>query len=355
MQHSSVSIRLALVVALGAVALAGCSKSARLTDPGAASLAARGADAASNGGSRLFVTSGRENADGTVTLPLHKGTSKGRTVWFVVLDASTGDAAQKWGVNKSEKLANLRGARGTQIVSMANGMLEFPASVDFTPVRSVTASPEGFPPAAFTVGAEGEAGYSPFIELADGTILNAPIIANESGMADKVKHIDTAAGTVDIEETDGFSGGKPVKYVSTDASVPLAAALENVTLAPALNDIATLGQDGGDQARTSLAAFVNGQTGANNPNRQGLNSAVLDGLAPLNVLRWAPNQGRYSPIWDVHPAAWSASAIAKGLNTRQTDWGTIEGLVSKGYVTGPGGAKFGAAGIVVNCPIISGR
>lgn len=355
MSHSSVSIRLALVVALGAVVLAGCSKSARLTDPDATSFAARGADAAGSGGRRLFVTSGRENADGTVTLPLHRGTSQGRTVWYIVLDASTGDAAKKWGVNESQKLSHLRGGRGTQRGAFVNGVLDFAASVDFSPVRSVTAGPTGFPPDSFSVGAVGEAGYSPFIELADGTILNAPIIANESGMADKVKHLDTAAGTVDFEETDGFSGGKPVKYVSTDASVPLAAALENVTLAPALNDIPTLGEDGSDQARTSLAAFVNGQTGAGNPNRQGLNSAVLDGLAPLNILRWSPNQGRYSPVWDVHPAAWSDAAIAKGLNTRQTDWGTIEGLVSKGYVTGPGGAPFGAAGIVVNCPIISGR
>lgn len=351
----STPLRLVLAFALGAVALAGCSKSARLTDPDTASFAARGADDVSSGGSRLFVTSGRENADGTVTLPLHRGTSQGRTVWFIVLDASTGDAAKKWGVNESQKLSYLRGGHGSQRATMHNGVIDFTASVDFTPERSVTPGPTGFPPADFHIGAEGEPGYSPFIELADGTILNAPIIANESGMADKVKRIDTAAGTVDFEETDGFSGGKPVKYVSTDASVGLAAALENVTLAPALNDIPTLGEDGTDQARTSLAAFVNGQTGAGNPNRQGLNSAVLDGLAPLNILRWAPNQGRYSPVWDVHPAAWSDAAIAKGLNQRQTDWGTIEGLVSKGYVTGPGGAKFGAAGIVVNCPIISGR
>ena len=32
-------------------------------------------------GGRLFVTSAVENADGTVTLPLYRGTSQGRTVW----------------------------------------------------------------------------------------------------------------------------------------------------------------------------------------------------------------------------------------------------------------------------------
>lgn len=347
---------LALVLAVGAVTLAGCSRGTQLAGPAAdASLAARSADRASGGGSRLFVTSGRENADGTVTLPLYRGTSKGRTVWYILLDASTGDAAKRWGINESQKLSHLRGTTAVQKVMMNNGALEFPASVDFTPVRSVTAGPMGFPPAGFHIGAQGEDGYSPFVQLADGTILNAPIIANESGQADKVKHIDTAAGTVDFEETDGFSGGKPVRYVSTDASIELAAALENVTYAPALNGAPTVGQDGTDQARTGLIAFVNGQLGANNPNRQGLNSAVLDGLAPLNILRWAPNQGRYSPIWDVHPAAWTDRAIASGQNTRQTDFGTVQGLVDKGMVTGPGGAKFGAAGFVVNCPIISQR
>ena len=353
---SSRSLRLASVLVLlsGAAGLAGCSRGTQLAGPGTdAALTARSAEGARDGGARLFVTSGHENADGTVTLPLHRGTSKGRSVWFIVLDASTGDAANRWGVNESQKLSHLQGTGAVQQVTVAGGVIEFPASVDFAPERPVTAGPTGFPPADFQIGARGEDGYSPFIQLADGTILNAPIVANETGQADKVKRIDLAAGTVDFEETDGFSGGKAVRYVSTDASIELAAAPENVTFAPALSDAPTVGQDGTDQARTGLIAFVNGQLGAGNPDRQGLNSAVLDGLAPLNILRWAPNQGRYSPIWDVHPAAWTPNAVANGLNRRQTDFGTVQGLVDKGLVTGPGGAKFGAAGFVVNCPIIS--
>ena len=131
------------------------------------------------------------------------------------------------------------------------------------------------------------------------------------------------------------------------------AALENVTYAPALNAAPFAGGDGTDSSRTTLVAFVNGQTGAGNPQRQGLNSALLDGLDPLNLLFWAPNQGRYSPLWDVHPGQWSAAAIAAGQNNRQTDRSTLLNLVQQGAVTGPGGATFGPGGFIVNCPIIS--
>jgi hypothetical protein len=309
--------------------------------------------AMAGGGGTLFIPNAVEQPDGTVVLPLNRGTSNGQTVWYVVLVSSDGNDAQNRGVSRAQKLANAAGTVAVQKVKMVNGVIDFPATVDFHAVRMLTPGPQGFPPAAFSPGPVGMMGYTPLIELPNGTILDAPHVANASGQAPKVVKLDTQNGQVIYRETNGFSGGKAVKYVSTDSSDPLAATLENVTFAPQLNNAPFVGGDGTDSSRAMLVAFVNGQTGANNPERQGLNSAILDGLDPLNVLRWAPNQGRYSPLWDVNLAQWSAAAVAQGENLHQEDVGEIINLAQQGVITGPGGSFFGASGFIVNCPIVS--
>lgn len=316
-----------------------------------------GVASADSGGRKLFIASAVEHPDNSVTLPLYRGTSNGETVWYLLLDSSNGNDAQALGVNHSSKLENARGSKAVMKVKVINGVIDFPASVDFTNARQVVAGPVGFPPLLATPGPIGQTvmgiAYSPLIEMPDGTIRNAPQIANSTGHADKALSFDTVNGTVRYRETDGFSGGKAVKYVSTDASAPDVAALENVTFAPALAEAKMVGDDSTKSARASLAAFVNGQTGAGNRQRQGLNSALLDGLDPLNVLRWTPNQGRYSPLWDVHLAQWTASTVANELNLRQTDWGQLRNRVDQGFITGPGGADFVAVGAIVDCPIVS--
>ncbi len=340
-----------IILALITVVAAACGASAPASSTQAVQSESRSGSASER---KLFVASAVEHPDGTVTLPLHRGTSRGRTVWYIVLDSSNGGDAAAKGINKSQKLANAQGTAAVQVVSVVNGSVDFPASVNFAAgPRVVVPGPQGFPPDAASSSAVGEDGYSPLIQLPDGTIENAPQIANETGRAPKVVVIDFDALSVTLEETPGFQGGKAVRYLSTDSSNPVAAALENVTYAPALDAAPTVGQDGTDQSRASLAAFVNGQTGADNPQRQGLNSAILDGLSPLNVLFWNPSQGRYSPLWDVHLTAWTPQAIARGLNLRQTDFGDILELAEHGLVTAPDGSPFAASGFIVNCPIIS--
>lgn len=308
--------------------------------------------AASASGSEpeLFVPGAVVNADHTVTLPLHKGRSGARTVWFVVTEASDSNGASRWRASVARKLSNATGTPAVQRVSVdPDGTIVFPASVDFSPVRSVTPGPLGFPPAAASPGAVGEAGYSPLVQLPDGTILNAPQLANATGRADKVVALDTAARKVRFALTDGFARGDKVLYISTDASDPGAAALEGVTYAPALNAAPFAGGDGSDSARAGLAAVTNGRTGVGNPQRQGLNSALKGEGDPLNILAWKPNQGRYSPLWDVH-----FTQFAPGVRpTLQTRFADVEDLAEDGKVTAFPGGEWGPSGFVVNCPIIA--
>jgi hypothetical protein len=308
-----------------------------------------------DGGHTLFIQSAVENGNNTVTLPLQRGTSHGQTVYYVMIDASDGNFAQQFGLNKAQKLANAAGTAAVQKVRMVNGVVDFPATVNFAPVRQLTPGPTGFPPASAQPGAIGETGYSPLIQLPSGVIVNAPQVANLTGQADKVVAIDLVRMRVTYLETDGFQGGDPVKYISFDSSNPVAATLEDATYAPALNALPTTNDDSTASARATLIAFINGQTGVNNPQRQGLNSAVLDGLSPLNLLRWNPSQGRYSPMWDVNLARWADPIVAAGQNLRQTDVGTAQGLAQHGQLTAPDGSPLTASGFIVNCPIVSLR
>src|SRR5260370_16905850 len=56
-------------------------------------------------------------------------------------------------------------------------------------------------------------------------------------------------------------------------------------------------------AREDLIAFINGQTGRDNVQRQGENAAILDHESPLNILEDVPNnagQLNSSPMGDIH-------------------------------------------------------
>lgn len=303
-----------------------------------------------------------------MTYPLYHGSSQGRPVQYVITDASSLSVAQALGVKYVPKLAQAAGTPAVQTspsaIGSSNG-IAFPASVDFSPQHIIVPGPTGFPPAAAQPGAVGEPGYSPLVQVTfrgAAVVLNAPQIANASGQADKVITIDEAHQRVSYRETDGCYDNESVHYASFDASDPGAAAIDDVTYAPSLAAAPTAGCAdaavvAANCSRESLNAFTNGQTGASNPERQGLNAALLDGPPPLNILKEMPepaSQFDYSPLWDVHLETWTDSAVAQGLNVRQTDFATAEQQVTDGLATGfPAGTSFGPLGIVVNCPVVS--
>src|SRR5713101_7551965 len=62
--------------------------------------------------------------------------------------------------------------------------------------RSIVPGPQAFPPRTATFSASGEDGYSPLIQLPDGTIENAPQAPPDTRPAPKAKPLHFAALTV---------------------------------------------------------------------------------------------------------------------------------------------------------------
>jgi hypothetical protein len=295
-----------------------------------------------------FVPSATVRAS-TATFPLRHGRTEGGARFdYVVIEASTSNTADRFGAGVVNKLRNA--GAGAQRGRFVGGSLVVESGVDFAPVHSVQGTPgSGFPPVVATPGSVGAAGYSPLVRLPDGSVINAPHVANATGRHDKVVSMSGDGRWVTLALTAGFARGEAVLYLSTDASADVPAALEGSTFAPRLALAPRPGDDSTASARASLAAFVNGPTGAANPQRQGINSALLGEGDPLNVLAWLPGQGRYSPLWDVHLSAWRDGVQAR----RVTRFADVEDLAEAGRVRGPGGGPWGANDIVVNCPIIS--
>jgi hypothetical protein len=319
---------------------------------------------------------------GTITLPLYRGQlPDGRNVWYILTDTTDEGNARALGLNFAPKLAY--SAVGTAV---RTGRLEKDASitfdagtVDFSPERNVVPGNEmegPFPPREFQPGSVGDENYSPLvrIENAGGHIYNAPMVAFDvtdeqisfcdgnpdySLVHDKVVRIcpsGNGGGTVTIALTSGFSFAKPVLYLSTEASDPLAATLEAATYAPALADITVGRDDSAFSAIERIFVTINGPTnspdGVHNPQRQGLNSALLGEGGPLNVLGGIPTVATdYSPLWDMNLGEWTQDAVDRGFRSRVTEEFQILGLVQQGWITGPGGATYGSVGIIVNCPI----
>lgn len=317
----------------------------------------------------------------TITLPLYRGRIRqgNRTVWYILTDTTDRGNAEALGLNFAPKLfysaVTSRSVRTATL--QPDNTLEFEAgTVDFTPehVLTPTPGPNPFPPMEAQPGSVGDQNYSPLVRItnAGGHIYNAPIIAmgdniqdfvergrpNYRFVHDKVVSIsidpqNPFASTVTLALTTGFSFAKPVLYLSTDASMSTPAALEAATLAPGLQDIDLGNDDSAFSAIERIFITINGPRGCDNPQRQGIESALVDGRGPLNVLGGIPTVATdYSPLWDANVGVWTEEAIRKDWRSRVIDEFQILALVEAGAITGPDGGDYGSAGFIVNCPIV---
>jgi hypothetical protein len=302
----------------------------------------------------------------TVTLPLHKGTAKSATVWYILTDASDSAAASKLGLLFSPLIASAGPAIAT--ASGTIGHLTYPGTVDFSPTRVLTTDASGNPTAA-KAGSVGDAAYSPLVRIGSGsTVYNAPIvaagesphdIAHHTDVLDRVVAIDVAnpeAATVTLVLARGFTNGQPIAYISTDASVEAPAAIERSTYAPKLGSASA--------GTIPIDVFFNGAN-------QGIPFAALHGNlgndadaanaahigSPLNVQATfpAPNgaPSAYSPLWNVYAATWTTDASTAGKETVLKSQVAFQNAADANLITAPGGKPFGAAGIIVNCPVVA--
>src|SRR5438552_2199759 len=360
----------------------------------------------------------------TVRLPLYKGvaykgTPNQETVWYVLLDASDSGLAHDLGVNYAPKLANIGvgDPEAVQTVTLESptpeqnkfgqAVVDFQGAPDFSPTRIAQPGPNGFPLASFQPGAVAGPGYSPFIKIAASDIVyNAPIVATGDGPFDVVHHTNTGDRVLgihiapstspsgqflesyaDLLFVKGFDAGQPIVYLSTDAGQPLTAVLERSTYVPGLDKAA---YNGGDDflgsARERLFGFINGQTGADNPQAQGFQNLILDGhgaedaslgnTSLINALRHGGDllnvfgdfptladprhADAYSPLWDAQLGLWTDKAVKEGLNKRQIDENQVFNLAATrpDLLTGVNPATgqpepYGSAGVDINCAVIA--
>lgn len=312
---------------------------------------------------------------GTITLPLYRGQLRdGRNVWYILTDTTDQGNAEALGLNFAPKLNYADTGRGARTATLrSGGLLVFNGgAVDFRPERRVVpgSGSNPFPPEVAEPGSVGDSQYTPLVRIrnAGNHIYNAPVVAFDvtaqqihfpngnpdySLVHDTVLNIDTVQNTVTLRLVPGFSFARPVLYLSVDASTPDIAALEEATFAPGLQDIDVGNDDSAFSAVERIFITSNGPVGCENPQRQGLDSALVDGRRPLNVLGGIPTVANdYSPLWDANLGEWTREAIDKGYRSRVIEEFQILALVEGGFITGPGGAEYGSVGVIINCPIV---
>lgn len=292
---------------------------------------------------------------GTATLPLHRGTAGGKTVWYIVTDSSDRADATHRGALFAPLLANVGDgcAACVRRATETDGAIAYPGAPDFSPTRSYVASATGFPPASAAPGATASETYTPFLRIGNA-VVNAPIVATGDGDFDVVTHantqdrliaIDMQKKTVTLALARGFSNGKRVVNISTEASDAGAAAVERATFVPSLK--ATAGvvpidvvANGTNQGLGFVALHGNLSENASSSNAASLGSS-------MNVLTTFPTgvaAAAYSPLWNAQVVAWkpAAATLRDRVLKSPADLASVQSQTT-----------VGPAGFVVNCPVIA--
>jgi hypothetical protein len=305
---------------------------------------------------RLTITSALalDTTAHTATLPLYHGMASGKSVWYIITDASDANVAKRFGVNYAPALASIGDAATQRAMRSADGTYVFEGAPNFAQDRILVPGAHGFPPAKAVPGGTADDAYSPFVR-AQGIagVIDAPIVATGNGAFDVTTHrntedrvlaIDTIKHTVTLTLARGFFNGKPVYYISPEASDPGASAIERATFVPRLAKASP-------SAEIPIGVVIDGPQTGSAP--QGLDYLALRTAlgadatlahaasigAPFNVLSVAPSlahpyaQNGYSPLWN-------AVVVGTPQRTRLTNYAQI--------------APIGKdAGFVVNCPVVA--
>jgi hypothetical protein len=324
---------------------------------------------------QLLNTGQIDSIAGTITIPLYKGKVKGtgKTAWYILSDVDNQGIADELGLNFSAKMNFINSAARTGNLDSDGNIVFDKGTVNFAPVRNLVPGPVGseFPPKSFTPGEVGDKDYSPYVKIlnAGGVVFNASMIAYDvdasqinfpngnvdySKVHDQVVAIDPYGMTVTLNLINGFSFGRPVWYISMDASIPLAATIEHNTYAPLMDKLLLGNDDSFGSPIERIFIATNGTEGCDNPQRQGLSADLNDGHRPNNTLGGIPTLALdYSPAWDANLYTWTDDAISKGYRQQLREEFQILTYAADGLIMGASQtAPFGSAGFSINCPIV---
>ncbi len=331
----------------------------------------------------------------TVRFPMFKGletlpNGRKRVCYYIITESSNRAMAKKMGIIFSPRMANAKGSGGAQRARFnRNGRLVFRGSVDFSPKRSLVAGGTssdgllvGFPPAAANPGAIADNRWSSYVILPSGTVINAQMVANSTGIHDRIPNpngngiaeqddlnnpnlaIDKAS--VVMQLLDGWHAGKPFFFhIVTDTSDPGPAAIELGVFAPRLANLPSFGVFPGG----SLLPFsptANGRTtDTDGRGFQGLNTTSLSDQQvqdPTNTFPIDPSDRRYTPMWDAHITEFtvpeSQRPILRSFNqvNNLLDRGILipfRGNANSTPLANSLSDKLTATGAIINCPVVT--